>query len=405
MTQDIKAIIEETSALNMKLYSPQPVMMDRGEGCYAYDTQGGKYVDFAAGIAVASLGHAYPKLVQTISDQAGKIMACQGSYVTDVKHKASKLLVENGCFDEVYFSNSGAESVEMALKMARKWAYDNKGEGCNEIITFHNSFHGRTYGAASVTAKRLTQPFFDPYLPGVHFADFNDLASVEALVSERTAAIIVEPVQGEGGLTPADPAFLQGLRTLCDKHKIALIFDEIQCGAGRMGTLYAYQSFLGDNGQPIEPDIITLAKGIGSGFPVGAVLAKKDFAKVMMPGTHGTTYGGNPLACAVVACVIEEILADGFLDNVQKTGALLRAQLDALKESSNKIVRVTGKGLMLGFQPAVPVKEVIPALRAQGLMTTQAGSDLVRLTPPLIVGEAHVKEAVAIIEKTLKQDF
>lgn len=406
MTQDIQGIIDETVEMNMKLYSPQAVMLERGEGCYAYDTQGGKCLDFAAGIAVASLGHAHPKLVKTISDQAAKIMACQGSYVTDAKHEATKLLVDNGCFDEVYFSNSGTESVELALKLARKWSYDNKGPECNELITFHNSFHGRTYGSASVTEKRNSQPFFNPYLPGVHFAHFNDLASVEALVSkEKTAGILIEPVQGEGGLTPAEDGFLQGLRALCDRHDIPLIFDEIQCGAGRMGTLYAYQSFKGENGQPIEPDVVCLAKGIGSGFPVGAVLAKKKFASAMVPGTHGTTYGGNPLACAVVACVINELQSQGFLANVQAMSSQLMDGLSALQSSSNKINRITGKGLMVGFSTAVPIKDMIGALRKNGLMTTQAGSDLVRLTPPLIAGEDEIKEALSIIETTLKQDF
>ena len=406
MTQDIKGIIDETVEMNMKLYSPQAVMLERGEGCYAYDTQGGKCLDFAAGIAVASLGHAHPKLTQTISDQAAKIMACQGSYITDAKHHATKLLVENGCFDEVYFSNSGTESVELALKLARKWSYDHKGPECNELITFHNSFHGRTYGSASVTEKRNSQPFFNPYLPGVHFAHFNDLASVEALVSkEKTAGILIEPVQGEGGLTPAEEGFLQGLRALCDRHDIPLIFDEIQCGSGRMGTLYAYQSFNGENGQPIEPDVVCLAKGVGSGFPVGAVLAKKKFASAMVPGTHGTTYGGNPLACAVVACVIEELQSTGFLANVQAMSTLLMDGLSALKDSSNKINRITGKGLMIGFSTAAPIKDMIGALRNNGLMTTQAGSDLVRLTPPLIAGEAEINEALSIIETTLKQDF
>ncbi len=402
---EIQTLIDETVDSNVKLYGAQPVMLDYGQGCYAYDTEGGKYLDFAAGIAVASLGHAHPKLTKTIADQSAKMMACQGSYMTHPRHKASKLLIDAANFDEIYFANSGTECVEMSLKMARKWAYDTKGEGANEIITFRNSFHGRTYGAASITEKRLSQPFFEPYLQNVHFADFNSLSSVEALINAKTACVIVEPVQGEGGLTPATPEFLRGLRQLCDQHNVALIFDEIQCGAGRLATVFGYESFQLDGEIAAEPDIICMAKGIGSGSPVGLVMAKKQFAKAMVIGTHGSTYGANPLACAVVSCVFEEISDPEFIKKVQETAKFFQSELEGLKSRSNKIVRIAGKGMMIGLETAVsPVKEVIGKLRENGLMTTQAGSTLVRLTPPLIVEKEQISEAVSIIEKTLKED-
>ena len=419
MSQDNQTIIDKTVDLTFETYKAQSVILDHGEGVYAYDTDGKKYLDFAAGIAVASLGHAHPKMLEVINEQAGKLMACQGSYVTEPKLEAAQILVDNGCFDKVFFSNSGTESVECALKMARKWAYDNKGEQATEIIAFRNSFHGRTYGSASVTEKRLSQAFFEPYIPDVHFADFNDFDGIEDLFSEKTAAVIIEPVQGEGGLNPASPCFLRHLRNLCDRHKVVLIFDEVQCGSGRIGTFYAYQSFSCcnlnscNNGKNpvykemklIEPDIACLAKGMGSGFPVGAVVAKKQFADAMVIGTHGTTYGGNPLACAVVACVLGEIAQPEFLEHVQEMGALLRGELQKIKEKSNKITDISGIGLMLGFESVVPVKEMIGALHKNGLMTTQSGASLVRLTPPLIITKDEIMEAVSIIDKTLHQDF
>jgi len=390
-------IIEETEGLLVKTYNAQPVIMDHGKGVYAYDTDGKEYLDCAAGIAVASLGHAHKKLLSTINKQAERMMTCQASYVTQEKHDAAKLLVDNSCFDMVYFSNSGTESVEAALKCARKWAYDEKGEGCNEIITFHNAFHGRTYGSASVTEKRNSQPFFEPYIPNVHFAEFNNIDSVKALVSDKTAAIIIEPIQGEGGLSPADSDFLKSLRALCDEQNICLIFDEVQAGFGRLGTLHAYQYF------GVEPDIAAWAKGMGAGFPVGAMAAKEKFGKAIVVGTHGTTYGGNPLACAVVKCVMEEMLSDGFMDNVNKISKIMFDGLAKIQRDSNKITDIRGAGLMIGIDSVFDIKDVLKNLQKNGLMATQAGKATLRLTPPLIINETQAQEAIAIIDKTFKE--
>ncbi len=393
-TQDI---IKETEALLVETYKAQPVVMSHGNGVYAYDTDGKKYLDCAAGIAVASLGHAYPKLLETINDQASKMMICQASYATEPKLKAAKLLLETSCFDRVYFSNSGTESVEASLKCARKWAYDNKGENCNEIIAFRMSFHGRTYGSASVTEKRNSQPFFEPYIPGVHFAEFNNLQSVKDLVNSKTAAIIVEPVQGEGGLTSAMPEFLTGLRKLCDDENICLIFDEVQAGFGRLGTLHAYEAF------GVEPDIAAWAKGMGAGFPVGAMAAREPFSEAIQVGTHGTTYGGNPLACAVTACVVEELLSNGFMENVNKISEILFEGLTKIQRESNKITEIKGKGLMIGVDTVFDIKALLGGLQKNGLMATQAGKATLRLTPPLIMTENEAREALDIIEKTLKE--
>lgn len=416
MSGNPKNLIDDSFKLLMKTYSPQPVVMDRGEGIYAYDSDGKKYVDCAAGIAVASLGHAHPKMLKTINEQASKLIACQASYATQPKYDCAKLLVDNSCFDLVYFSNSGTESVEAALKLARKWAYDEKGEHCNEIIAFRQSFHGRTYGSASVTEKFHTQPFFGPYLGGIKWAEFNNLDSVKAVISDNTAAIIIEPVQGEGGLSPADPTFLMGLRTLCDEQNIALIFDEVQTGIGRLGTFMAYESFKccpdcveggttnEKNLQVIEPDIGAWAKGMGGGFPVGCMMAKEKFGKAFVVGTHGTTYGGNPLACALAHTVMSEILNGSILDNVNKVGAYFLNGLKDLQRESNKITDIRGIGLMIGMDTTIEIKQLLGALQKNGLMATQAGKATLRLTPPLIMTQEQAQEAIDIIAKTLQEE-
>jgi len=395
---DAKQIIEESFEHLVKTYAPQPVVMDYGDGVYVWDTDGKKYIDFAAGIAVASLGHNYPPLMKTITEQAPRLMAVQASYATKEKHKAAKLLSETTGFDLIYFSNSGTESVEASLKCARKWAYDEKGEQANEIIAFRNSFHGRTYGAASVTEKFHSQPFFSPYLGGIKWANFNDLESVKAVAdANKTAAIIVEPVQGEGGLTPAEPDFLKGLRKLCDDLNICLIFDEVQAGFGRLGEYNAYDAF------GVKPDIAAWAKGMGSGFPVGAMGAVEKFGKAITVGTHGTTYGGNPLACAVCATVVEEMQKPGFMDNVRAVSKVLYDGLEEIKRNSNKITEIKGKGLMIGVKTVFPPKDLLSALQANGFMATMAGGDTLRLTPPLVMNEDEAREGLNILKATLEE--
>ncbi|MCC6597659.1 MAG: acetylornithine/succinylornithine family transaminase [Alphaproteobacteria bacterium] len=397
MSEQAKKIIDETFSLLVKTYSPQPVVLDRAQGCRVWDTEGKPYLDFAAGIAVVSLGHANPAVLKTINEQAAKLMMCQASYATAPKLKAAKLLTENSFAEIVYFCNSGAEAIETAMKCARKWAYEAKGPACNEIIAFHNSFHGRTYGAASITEKRHTQPFFEPYVPATHFADFNNFESVEKLVNHNTAAIFIEPVQGEGGLASADPDFLKALRKLCDDKNICLVFDEVQAGMGRTGTLNAYEQF------GVEPDLITWAKGLGSGFPVGAMGARKKFGEAIVAGTHGTTYGGNPLACAVTATVIEEMLKPGFFENAQKVSKIMLEGLNEIKRASNKVTAVKGRGLMIGLDTMFEIKDLLGALQKNGLMATQAGKNTLRLTPPLTLSEDEANEALKIIEKTVQE--
>lgn len=394
-TQDI---IERAKAVSMNTYPIQPVVMSHGQGCYLTDIDGKEYLDFAAGIAVAALGHAHPKIINAMKEQAQKFMICPASYMTEPRVKCAELLVQNCCTDKVFFCNSGAEAMEAAMKLARLWAHKNKSETCKEFISFGSSFHGRTFGAVSVTEKSRLYPQFGPYLPGCHFAEFNNLESVKALITDKICGIILEPVQGEGGITPADKDFIQGLRKLCDEHDIALILDEVQCGMGRIGSLYAHSQF------DIEADIIAIAKGMGSGFPVGAMLAKDKFADAMELGMHGTTYGGNPLATHVAYTVVSEIMSDGFMDHVNKMGERLVAGLENIKSRSNKIEAVRGIGLMVGADLSIDIKGFLGALRENGMMATQAGAKTLRLTPPLIAGEKEIDEALEKIENTLK-DF
>ncbi|MFP4313305.1 MAG: aspartate aminotransferase family protein [Alphaproteobacteria bacterium] len=394
-TQDL---ITRAQEISMNTYPLQPVVMSHGKGCVLTDIDGKDYLDFAAGIAVAALGHANPKIVQAMKEQGEKFMICPASYMSEPRIKCAELLTQNCCTDKVFFCNSGAEAIEASMKLARLWAHKNKSETCKDFISFGSSFHGRTYGAVSITEKSRIYPEFGPYLPGCHFAQFNDLDSVKALITENICAIIVEPVQGEGGITPATPEFIQGLRALCDEHDILLILDEVQCGMGRIGSLYAHSSF------GIEADIIAIAKGMGSGFPVGAMLAKDKFADAFVPGVHGTTYGGNPLATHVAYTVVSEIMSDSFMEHVKAMGQRLMDGLENIRARTGKIEAVRGMGLMVGADLNVDIKAFLGTLRDNGMMATQAGSKTLRLTPPLIVSEREIDEALEKIETTLR-DF
>lgn len=391
-------MISRAKAVSMNTYPIQPVVMSHGQGCRLTDTDGKDYLDFAAGIAVAALGHAHPKIVKAMTEQGEKFMICPASYMTEPRIKCAELLAQNCCTDKVFFCNSGAEAIEGAMKLARLWAHNNKGENAKEFISFGSSFHGRTFGAVSVTEKSRTYPEFGPYLPGCHFAQFNDLDSVKALINDNICAIILEPVQGEGGITPATPEFIQGIRKICDENDIVLILDEVQCGMGRIGTLFAHEQF------GVDADIVAIAKGMGGGFPVGAMLARDKFASAFVPGVHGTTYGGNPLATHVAYTVISELLSDGFFDHVIKMGEKLVNGLRAIQSRSNKIEDVRGMGLMVGADLNVDIKGFLGALRDNGMMATQAGAKTLRLTPPLIVNDNEIEEALEKIERTLK-DF
>ncbi len=381
----------------MNVYTLQNVVLERGDGCYLYDTDGKQYLDCAAGIAVVALGHNSPIFNKAITDQLSKVAMTTGSFVTPPKYNAAEFITKAAKMDRVFFCNSGAEAVEGALKTARLWAHHEKGPDVKEIITFKNAFHGRTYGSVSVTEKARTYPEFGPYVPGVHFAIYNDLESVKPLINKNTCAIIVEPVQGEGGVLPATPEFMKGLRKLCDDHNLCLIVDEIQTGIGRTGTFFAHEQY------GILPDIMTLAKGLGGGFPVGAFLAVEKFGKHIKPSTHGSTYGGNPLACAVALAVSSEVHKPAFLAHVREVSDYLIAGLDKLKRDTNSIEAIRAKGLMIGVDTVFDIKKLLAALLKAGMIATQAGDRSLRITPPLTLTMAQADDALQIIGDVIRK--
>lgn len=390
-------LIDRTKDHYMNVFALQDIVLEHGDGCYVYDMEGKEYLDCAAGIAVASLGHRHPVFLEALRTQADKLVMCTGAYTTPPKASLSEYLTTACKMDRVFICNSGTEAVEGALRLARLAGHHTKGPEAKEVIAFRNGFHGRTYGAASVTYKSLKSPEFSPYMQGVHFADFNNPESVKPLLSDKTCAIIVEVIQGEGGIHPAAPEFLQDLRTLCDVEGITLIFDEIQTGCGRTGAFLAQEHY------GIQPDIMTLAKGIGSGFPVAAFLAQDKVAQHFTPGMHGTTFGGSPLACAVALAVCQEINQQDFLRSVQETGLYFMDGLEKLQRDSNGIEEIRGKGLLIGIDIALDIKKLIRALLDAGMITTQAGERTLRLTPPLIFTPEQTDEALEKIGHVLRK--
>lgn len=383
----------------MPLYPHLDIAISHGDGSYLFDMDGKKYLDCASGIAVCSLGHNNPVFNNAITEQLEKgFTMVTGAYATEPKVKAAELLLSHSKLDKIYFTNSGTEAVEGCLKLARAWAHKNKGEDCKDFIVFRNSFHGRSYGAVSGTEKSLHHPQFAPYVPGFHFAEFNNLDSVEKLITDKTCAVLVEPVQGEGGLTAGTKEFFKGLQTLCAKHKILIISDEIQAGIGRMGTLYAHDHF------GYMPDLVTLAKGLGGGFPVGAFMAKKHISDAFSPGDHGSTYAGNPLATNVVFHIVSTVLKDGFLSRVTQTHDYFMSQLTALqKDIPDTLTAIKGDGLMIGIDTKFKIEDVLNALIQEGMLATQAGKNTLRLTPPLNISDSEIDEAVEKIKTVLNK--
>ncbi|HBH26049.1 MAG TPA: hypothetical protein DDX54_01400 [Rhodospirillaceae bacterium] len=380
----------------MNNYTYQDRTLVRGEGACVWDDAGRAYLDFMAGVGSLSLGHAAPAVLKALRDQAPRLMAVSGAFHTGPRTDLARFLVDHSFADRVCFANSGTEAVEAALKLARAWAYAEKGPESHTFLAFTNAYHGRSYGAVSVTEKSQKHPFFAPYLPGVRFAPFNNLAGTEAMIGPDVAAIIVEPLQGDGGLIAAEAEFLRGLRHLADRHDIALIFDEVQCGSGRLGTLFAYETF------GVEPDMVTMSKAMGGGYPIGALLARERFARHFTPGTHGSTLAGAPLACAVSLAVLEAMAAPGLLKNVRDRGAQLHAGLSALVERHPaRALSARGMGLMQGIEVCGDANALRRALMEAGLMATTAGESVIRLLPPLTVTQAEVDEALGILDGVL----
>lgn len=381
----------------MPTYARLPIAFERGEGMYLYDTDGKKRLDFYAGIGVMCLGHSHPTLVKALTDQAGKLWHCANTYQIPEGERLADRLVANSFADTVFFTNSGAESIECAIKMVRKYHHDKGNKGKYRMITMASAFHGRTLaGIAAAGQEKLTKGF-EPLPDGFDVVPFNDLDAVKAAIGPNTGAIMVEPVQGEGGIRPIPKETMQALREICDEHGLLLVLDEIQCGMGRTGKLFAYEW------SDITPDIITVAKGIGGGFPLGACLATEDAASGMVVGTHGTTYGGNPLAMAVGNAVLDEMLAPGFLDHVCAMGEMLHARLAGLLQRyPYQITEVRGLGLMAGIRmPDMPTRDAVVDLIDRGLIPAVAGDMVVRFLPPLILTEDHIDEAMSILDAAL----
>lgn len=379
----------------LKTYNRFPVVLDHGEGMYLYDTEGKKYLDFTAGIAVCSLGHGNKAFNDALKAQIDKMLHTSNLYYNTTCGQAAQALKKISQMDKVFFTNSGTEAVEGALKAARKYAYEKK-SGRYEFIAMEDAFHGRSMGAVSVTGHKEYREPFEPMIGGVHFATFNDLGSVKALVNDKTCAIIMETIQGEGGINPATPEFIEGVRKICDENDILLILDEIQCGMGRSGSYFAWQQM------GVKPDIMTMAKAIGNGVPVGAFAMTQKVAEYSLkPGDHGTTYGGNPFACAAVNKVIELFEEEKILDHVNEIAPYLTEKLEEIVAACDKAVKVKGKGLIQGLQVSVPVGEVSRKALEEGLLVISAGGNVLRMIPPLIVEKEHIDEMAEILKKVL----
>lgn len=365
-----------------------------GEGVYLFNEKGKKYLDFTAGIAVNSLGYGDKECINAITEQISRFNHCSNLYYSRPQAEVAEILVKNSCFEKVFFCNSGAEATETMLKIARKFG-KTKGENCTKIITMKNSFHGRTTGAITATGQTKYQKSFTPLLPDIFYAEFNNLESIKELVDENTCAIIVEPMQGEGGMKPATAEFLQGLRKLCDEKNILLGFDEVQCGIGRTGELFAYQTY------GVEPDMAGMAKGLANGLPIGACAAKGRAATILEAGDHASTFGGNPVSCASAKVVLTKLTKENLLDNVKETGTYLKAELQKLAEKYSFIKEVRGLGLMLGMELTIPAREIMNKCMENGLLVIGAGTNIIRFVPPLIITKKNVDEAVSILDKVL----
>ena len=380
--------IEKSEENILHTYNRFPLVFEKGDGVYLYDVEGRKYLDFAAGIAVNALGYGHPVYTKSLQEQAERLIHVSNLYYNVPMIEAGSKVLKISGMDKVFFTNSGTEAIEGALKTAKKYASRRDGHAGHSIIAMDHSFHGRSVGALSVTGTSSYREPFEPLMGGVKFADFNDLDSVKSLIDDTVCAIIIEPIQGEGGIYPAAPEFLQKLRDLCDEKDILLIFDEIQCGMGRTGHYFAWQ------GYGVTPDIMTCAKALGCGFPVGAFLLNaKTAAGSLEPGDHGSTYGGNPLACAAVSQVIDIFEQEDLISHVRRLTPYLEEKLDKLSENFSCIKARRGKGFMQGLAlEGIPVGQVISRAIENGLLVISAGGNVLRLVPPLIIKRKQIDE-------------
>lgn len=391
------AAVSRSKAVFTPNYKPAPMLFTRGEGVYLFDDEGRKYLDLVSGIAVSVLGHAHPKLVQAVTDQAQKFLHISNLYLNEPALELAEKLVEASFGDCVFFANSGAEVNEAALKLSRKYAFDRGEKDRVEIISFEGSFHGRTMGALAATAQPKYHQGFEPLPPGFRYLPLNDVARLNETISNKTAAVIVEPIQGEGGVRVPNPGFLAEVRKACDRAGAVLIFDEIQVGLGRTGTMFAHEY------ERVVPDIMTLAKGLGGGLPIGAMIAKKEVGASLTYGSHGTTFGGNPVAARAGQVVLETIATPGFLDRVKKLGEFFQEKLRSL---SDVFAEIRGRGLLIGaaLKDEVPfgAAEIVTACQKEGLLVHVAGPRVVRFAPALIIEEKQLAEGFKLFETAIR---
>jgi acetylornithine aminotransferase len=379
----------------MNTYARLPISIARGRGSRVYDLEGREYLDFVAGIAVNVLGHGHPDLVLAIQKQVQQLVHTSNLYYTEPQVRLAKALVEHSFAQKVFFCNSGAEANEAAIKLARKYAHDKYGAGRHEILTMRNSFHGRTLATLTATGQEKVQKGFEPLMPGFSYVTFNDLSEVERSISEKTAAVMLEPIQAEGGVHVAERAYMQGLREICRERDVLLILDEVQTGIGRTGTLFCYEQF------GIQPDIMTLAKGLGGGVPIGACLATDPVAKAFTPGSHASTFGGNPLACAAALAVLRVLLEGKVLEHARRMGDYLAKGLAACKERIRVVKEVRGLGLLQGLELDTDGKAVVTDCLARGLLINCVGDRVLRFVPPLIITQSEIDRLLHVLPPIL----
>lgn len=399
MLMDIQEIIQSDNDHFMPVYSGRyPVVVDHGTGIKLYGKDGREYYDFLAGIGVNALGYSNQRFISALKDQIDKIIHCSNLYYIEPQSYLEKKLAENSCCDKMFFANSGSEANEGAIKLCRKY-FKAKGENRYEVITADKSFHGRTLTTVTATGQDKYKKPFTPLPPGFKHVPFNDIDAMKKTISEKTAAIMLEPIQGEGGIFPAEKEYLEGVRELCDDKGILLIFDEIQCGMGRSGSLFTYQEY------GVEPDILTLAKALGGGIPIGVFLAKNDVADAFSAGDHGTTFGGNPLATRAASTILDIMLEDGFLSGVKAKGKYFQQELEKLVDKYEDVVEVRGMGLMLALQLSdrLSAKDITNDLFERGFLINAVKEHTLRFLPPLVVEETDIDKIIAVLEEILEE--
>ncbi len=391
-------VLADSQKFTMNTYARQPLVLIKGRGTKVYDSDGREYLDFVSGVAVCNLGHCHPRVVVALQKQAQRLMHVSNHFHNEPQINLAKLLITNSCADKAFFCNSGTEAVEAAIKIARRYAREVMKQDRYEIITMRGSFHGRTYGSVTATAQEKFHKGFEPMVPGFAYVPFNDIDAVERAVNEHTCAILVEPIQGEGGVNIPAPGYLKTLRTICDKHGILLMLDEIQTGIGRTGKLFAYEH------TDVLPDVIMLAKGLGGGMPIGALLAKDKVAQAFVPGTHGSTFGGNPLACAASIASMETLLEDNIIiPAVVQLGDHFQQALTTLKQKYPFIKDVRGQGLLIGMELDIAGKEIVAACLKEGMLINCVNETVLRFIPPLIITIEEIDLLIAALDRVFEK--